>query len=335
MCKEEYYLWVWNEEPAKDLDQLQLILSDSEKEERNLEKIRIAEDSLKEALEENKRLSELLEQHKTDLSKCKKDFKNFVRKTEFYEHKYKLTIGVFVFSYFVLAVYMDDEKEANDTDLQERAHRDEILDQQKEAESSDEDEFVLVETEVEEDNGFLCINSGLNSVLQVIDWSMILPRKFGKPLKFNGNYEFLMERIQWKGPKKLNCLGIKEIASGISEMRFEKILFGMDRFYWKISSADDENAIYEGTGRFELIASVGVTINSNEKQWGLQSFEIDSLDFDLVPSRMKFPFKIVLGTLRASTSIFKSYLSVYLLKHLQKKLKKKFIPKKAALIDKK
>jgi hypothetical protein len=68
---------------------------------------------------------------------------------------------------------------------------------------------------------------------------------------------------------------------------------------------------------------------------GAVSFEIDSLDFDLVPSRMKVPFKIVLGTLRESISIFKSYLSICLLKHLQKKLKKRFLPKKVASIDEK
>jgi hypothetical protein len=43
----------------------------------------------------------------------------------------------------------------------------------------------------------------------------------------------------------------------------------MDHFNWRISSADEENTIYEGTGRFELIASFSVTIDSNEEQWGL------------------------------------------------------------------
>ena len=73
ICESDYYLWAWNPEPIKELDQLNLILSDFQENQKHMDEYRKLEETLNSALQVNKRILALLEERETEIKKLRKD----------------------------------------------------------------------------------------------------------------------------------------------------------------------------------------------------------------------------------------------------------------------
>jgi hypothetical protein len=92
------------------------------------------------------------------------------------------------------------------------------------------------------------INSGFNALLEVVNWSLVLPSKLKKPLSIFG-YQISFDQIVWQGAKEIH---------------------------------------FFVTGAYEILLNFRVKINSQEKTRALGSLEIDRLDLDLATENLNF-----------------------------------------------
>jgi hypothetical protein len=171
ICEPDYYLWAWNPEPIKEVDQLNLILSDFQENQKHVDEYRKLEEALSSALQENKRILALLEERETEIKKLRKDHKDELGKSkqeskyhseqsDFFEYKFKRYRNSFFMLLIAICLLLMDiyqrshkmeELESNlkyykiehedISELYRRAIENRIEDEKEEEKKSD-DEFV-------------------------------------------------------------------------------------------------------------------------------------------------------------------------------------------------